>query len=390
MRQSWRLLVMASTLAAWGWAGSPGAPAQAVPQREPQLVDAAQLVRQLGDPGFSTRKHAMEQLVDLGAGAIAALEQGVQSNDREVRFRSQHALEIVRQHDFHRRLRAFAAGQDAEETYELPGWTLFRQAVGDGLEARRLFVEMQEAEPKLLQTLERSPERAAEALVDRLEELQQTPRLGQKLGSVPLGTIATLLFVSNQDRSDSVALAVQNLAAFYRQDVFAAAIESGAQREILRKMLGTWIENARSWDAFHAMLLAMQFDLPQGLAPAKRVLESDVGDPNQAVYRGFALQTIARFGNPSHLPIVEPLLEDASPYGGALAVSGKAKYQTQIRDIALAAAVHLAKQDPKKFGLTRIKPSSTQVFNTNSVAFEDDAQREEAIQKWRASRAEHP
>jgi HEAT repeat protein len=353
-----------------------------------QLASPTALVRQLGDPRFSVRKRAMEQLVELGVEAIAALEEGVQSNDREVSFRSRRALDVVREHDFQRRLRAFAAGQDAQETYELPGWAMFRNEVGDGLEARRLFVEMQQAEPQLLQALARSPVKAVEALVDRLEEIQQAPRTGRKTQSVSLGTVATLLFVSNQDRGESVGLAGQNLSAFYRQDVFAAAIQSGSQREILRKMLGSWIENARSWDGFHAMLLAMQFDLPQGLAPAKRMLESDAGDPNQAVYRGFALQTIARFGDESHIPILEPLLEDASPYGGTLAISGKAKYQTQIRDIALAALVHLAKQDPKKFGLLRLKPSSTQVFNTNSVAFEDDAKREEAITKWREFRTE--
>ena len=121
----------------------------------------------------------MEQLVELGVEAIAALEEGVQSNDREVSFRSRHALDIVREHDFQRRLRAFAAGQDAQETYELPGWALFRKEVGDGLEARRLFVEMQQAEPQLLQALARSPDKAVEALVDRLEEIQQAPGPGR-------------------------------------------------------------------------------------------------------------------------------------------------------------------------------------------------------------------
>ena len=116
-----------------------------------------------------------------GGAPIAALEEGVQSSDREMSFRSRHALDIVREHDFQRRLRAFAAGQDAQETYELPGWALFRKEVGDGLEARRLFVEMQQAEPELLQALERSPERAVESLVERLEEIQQRPALGQKL-----------------------------------------------------------------------------------------------------------------------------------------------------------------------------------------------------------------
>ena len=386
--------------AAW-LAGAYIVGAQTSVESEP-LAGPAELVQQLADPRFVVRKRAMERLVEQGVAAAAALEEGVQSNDREVSFRSRHALSIIREHDFQRRLRVFAAGQDAQETYELPGWALFRKEVGDGLEARRLFVEMQQAEPELLQALERSPDKAVELLVERLDEIQEEARTEHKQHAVSLGTVAALLFISNQDHGESMGLAVQNLTAFYRHDVFAAAIESGPEREVLRKMLGTWIENSRSWDRFHAMLLAMQFDLPEGLAPAKRML-ADLSeglapakqtaaenslDPNQAVYRGFALQTIARFGDESHIPIVEPLLDDVSPYGGNSSISTKARYQTQIRDIALATLVHLAKQDPKKFGLTRLKPSSTQVFNTSSLAFEDDAKRDEAIKKWRAFRAE--
>jgi hypothetical protein len=163
-------------------------------------------------------------------------------------------------------------------------------------------------------------------------------------------------------------------------------MQIGAQREVLGKMLGAWIERASSWETFHAMLLAMQYDLPQGLVPAQRLLQSDATDPNQAVYRGFALQMFARFGDASHMPIVEPFLEDTTPYGQSLNLSGTARYQTQIRDIALATLVHLAKENPQRFGLLRLKPSSSQVFNPNSVAFENDARRDEAIRAWRAFR----
>jgi hypothetical protein len=387
MRRTPKLLLLTLCLGAAALPGAYANGAQSSGESE-RVASPAELVQQLADPRFAVRKRAMEQLVAQGVAAAAALEAGVESTDREVSFRSRHALTIIREHDFQRRLRAFAAGQDAQETYELPGWTLFRKEVGDGLEARRLFVEMQQAEPQLLQALERSPDKAVELLVQRLDQLQGEARTGQKQQSASLGTLAALLFVSNHDRGESVGMAVQNLAACYRYDVFVTAMEAGAEREILRKMLGTWIENARSWDRFQAMLLAIQFDLPQGLAPAKHMLADESRDPNQAVYRGFALQTIARFGDESHIPLVEPLLDDASPYGANSAAAAKASFQTQIRDIALATVVHLARQDPKTFGLTRLKPNSTQVFNTSSLAFENDAKRDEAIKKWRAFRAE--
>lgn len=350
-----------------------------------------ELVAQLGDTQFAVRKRATDQLIQLGIRAVPALEKGVQSGDREIRFRCRIALERVRELDFQRRLRAFASGQDAEESYELPAWPLFRKEVGGGLEARRLFVEMQQSEPALLLALERDPENVVEVLADRLERIQLAAQSSGKAAEADLGTVASLLFVANCCPSgESAELAVYDLSGFLRQDTFALAIQAGPQQDVLRKLLTVWIERARSWEAFHAVLLAMQYNIPQGLVPARRLLDGDSGDPNESVYRGFALQTFARFGDASHIPIVEPFLEDTSPYGGSLSISDKAKYQTQIRDIALATLVFLVDEDPKKFGLNRLKTSSTQVFNTSSVAFEDDTKRAEAMAAWHAYRAEHP
>jgi hypothetical protein len=359
------------------------------PQRREsaRVQSPAQLVPQLGHPHFATRKQAMDELVAWGVEAIPALEAGLRSPDREIRFRSQRALERVRAQDFQRRLQVFAAGQDAQEQYQLPAWGLFRKQVGDSQEARRLFVEMQQAEPDLLLALDNSSRRAEEVLVERLGRLQQDGRLGQTGRHLSLGTIASYLFVAIQLRGDDAPPALQQLAALFRHDVFASAMQVGPQREVLGKMLGVWIEGADSWEAFHAMLLAMQYELPQGLVPAQRLLQEDAPDPNQAVYRGFALQVFARFGDASHIPVVEPFLEDATPYGQSLNLSGTARYQTQIRDIALATLVYLAKENPQRFGLLRLRPSSSQVFNPNSVAFENDARRDEAIRAWRAFRA---
>lgn len=356
-----------------------------------QDVTPEVLVQRLGDAHFVVRKRATDQLIELGIRAVPALEEGVQSGDREIRFRCRMALERVRELDFQRRLRAFAAGHDANESYELPAWPLFRKEVGDGLEARRLFVEMQQSEPALLLALERDPDKIVEVLSERLEKIQIAAQSGGKATETELGTIAALLFVANScSPGESAGLAAYDLSGLLRQDAFALAVQAGPQQDVLRKLLTVWIERARSWEGFHAVLLAMQYNIPQGLVPARRLLEGDTGDPNESVYRGFALQTFARFGDASHIPIVEPFLEDASPYGGSLSISDKAKYQTQVRDIALATLVFLVDEDPKKFGLNRLKTSSSQVFNTSSVAFEDDAKRAEAIAAWHAFRAEHP
>ena len=159
-------------------------------------LDAAELVSLLGDRSFAVRREATSRLVELGIAAMGALEQGVQSEDREISFRSRHVLSIVREHDFQRRLRAFASGQNLADQYHLPGWPLFAKDVGTDREARLLFVEMQRAEPKLLSVLEESPE-------DLSDELTERSRPCRPLGhwivkrTASLGTVATVLFVLN-------------------------------------------------------------------------------------------------------------------------------------------------------------------------------------------------
>ncbi len=352
------------------------------------VQDSAELVRQLGHPSFTVRSRAMSELVQLGVEAIDALQRGVQSQDREISFRSQHALKIVRENDFQRRLQAFAAGHDASESYQLPGWARFYKEAGGSPEARALFVEMQQAEPQLLVTLERSPEKLSDALAERVVELQESAQVGREPNQISLGTITTILFILNDEHIELPAMVSQSIGSYFRYPTFDSAIQAGSQRELLRTMLGTWIEHSKGWDAYHAIFLAMKYDIPKGLIPAKKVLVGEVNEQNQSYFVCYAMLAYAKFGDESDIGLIEPLLDDSTPYGGSVAVAGTAKYRTEIRDIALATLVRLTKQDPREFGFDRLRSSSTQIFNTGSLAFENDEKREQAIKKWRAFRRE--
>ena len=351
-----------------------------------EVQKSAELVQQLGHPSFSVRSRAMAELVHLGVEAIEALQRGVQSKDREISFRSQHALKIVRENDFQRRLQAFAAGHDASESYQLPGWNRFYKEAGGSPEARALFVEMQQAEPELLVTLERSPDKLSDALAERVVELQESVQVGRQPNQISLGTIATILFILNDEHVELPAMVSQSIGSYFRYPTFDSAMQAGSQRELLRTMLGTWIEQSKGWDAYHAIYLAMKYDIPKGLIPARKVLVGEVNEQNQSYFVCYAILAYAKFGDESDVGLIEPLLDDATPYGGSVAVAGTAKYRTEIRDIALATLVRLTKQDPKDFGFDRLRSSSTQIFNTGSLAFENDEKREEAIKKWKAFR----
>jgi hypothetical protein len=59
---------------------------------------------------------------------------------------------------------------------------------------------------------------------------------------------------------------------------------------------------------------------------------------------------------------------------------------TEMRDIALAGLVRLAKQEPKDFGFDRIVYDSKEVFSISSLGFRDEQSRVRAIAAWREYR----
>ena len=72
-------------------------------------------------------------------------------------------------------------------------------------------------------------------------------------------------------------------------------------------------------------------------------------------------------------------------YGGQRRINN-VTYRTQIRDIALATLVELAGQKHSQYGFANLQKHPQYVFNASTLAFANDADREEAIQTWRESR----
>src|SRR5262249_7596788 len=151
----------------------------------------AELIKALGSNEFRVRETASEELARIGLPAFAALEAAALHPDREVRYRSQRVLGLIRQHDMQRRLEAFLQGKERADEYPLPGWPRFRQSYGNDSAARALFVEIQRAEPELMKAMESGPRPAAEMLSQRMLQHQQVLQQGAQ--QLSLGQIAAAL-----------------------------------------------------------------------------------------------------------------------------------------------------------------------------------------------------
>ena len=368
-------------------------PAEEPPSRASGEERIAALILQLGNDEFTVRESASEELTQIGLPAFDALEAAAKNPDREIRYRSQRILGVVRQVDMQRRLEAFLAGKDQGEGYQLPAWGRFRKTYGDDAQSRALFVEMQRADAELMQALEDNPQAAADAMNVRTIQFQQAQQLGVQQASI--GQVSATLFVAAQE---DVPLSSQTTSMVLNQCCQAAyreVLTNSSRREIPRKMLGGLVERSEGPAAYIALNVAYQLNLSEGIKPAVKVLSNPANRQPHMV--SYALMMLARTSDRSHLPVVEKLLDDKSIVTRMQEgdKDNRILYEVQVRDAALATAVLLTKQQISTYfdGPQAKQPVSDlqQVyFNARLIGFSDDDKRAKVFEKWAKYKAEQP
>src|SRR5687768_15613018 len=68
-----------------------------LPAERSGAADVKALIGQLGDARFSVRKSAGEKLARIGLPAYQALEDATRDGDREIRYRAEKVLSVIRQ-----------------------------------------------------------------------------------------------------------------------------------------------------------------------------------------------------------------------------------------------------------------------------------------------------
>ncbi|MGI8981428.1 MAG: hypothetical protein ACR2FY_19550 [Pirellulaceae bacterium] len=368
----------------------------ASPAERSGATDVKALIGQLGDAKFAVRKSAGEKLAKIGLPAYQALEDATRDGDREIRYRAEKVLSVIRQNDLNRRLTIFLASLDSPEDRTLPSWPRFKAAHGNTPVTRGLFVEMQRAEGELLAQLDADPRQATDHLGKRAMALaEEQNRLNREGASLPLGQIAAVLFVAGEPdvkpSSNSVALLLQlgRVPALLAAAVPSGAIDKRAEETsaMARRLLGAVIARAEGSAAQQAMNIAVQYDLKQGLAPALKVLEA----PGRVRFTlQYAMLLVAKFGDKSHLAVLEKLFTDNTLL--ATTSSRGVRRESQVRDSALAAAVLMSRQELKDyFSLPENlagQPAAGMLSSAYlTVGFENDEQRTAAFRKWDAFQA---
>ena len=57
-------------------------------------------------------------------------------------------------------------------------------------------------------------------------------------------------------------------------------------------------------------------------------------------------------------------------------------FSAQVRDVALAAMIHIIGQNPRDYGFTELRPHKDYLYAANTAGFGSEERRNRALRKW--------
>ncbi|HEV7279630.1 MAG TPA: hypothetical protein VGN57_05405 [Pirellulaceae bacterium] len=337
------------------------------------------LVQALGSPDFNDREFASERLLALGLDAKGALDAGVKSSDREIRYRCLRILAILEEKDFVRRLQAFENGQPSPDGQELPMWPEVRERFGDEAPIRKLFAEMTREERELLAAAAKGAEALEPVFDQRLADVQFELNAGQ---AMKLGTAAAFLLAADVEDFHPKQYHFNAMNSLWHQQTFRSGIEAGKTRVMLRALASDFIVQMYGPDAYTGLHWAMQCDLPAGVELARKTLDNERNAQEHVTQH--AMLTLAKFGDKKDIVHLEPFFTDEATLHQN-EENGRHR-ETQIRDLAAVVTIHLLGRGPEEFGFGKPIPHPTVVFNSSTVGFFDAESRKKSFAALEAFR----
>ena len=355
-------------------------------------IAVASLIKNLSATKFVVRQRAMNQLIAFGEDAIPGLNAAIRDGNRKTRFRAGRVLDAVEQNVFQQKLEQFIKAGVGDVNIKLPGWSSFCSKITETAEARRVFAQISRAEPRLCRSIEHGSVDIGKEIDRRCAEIQVTLQ-ERRMDTIPLGSVTGLLFAAGIDDVKMNRYSVKTIFGLCNQAIFANQLRvrnstgsytypTNANANILRQLFAGCLMHCESWDAQMAFSLAMSLNIPQCLPRAQQLVR-DKQSPCHVLQT--VMIAISMFGTKADIALLELRIDDKS-FCGVTQRINNVQYQTQLRDVAIAAMLILAKEDPKQYGFPRISVYANGQFSQSHVGFADDETRGKTRAKWDAFR----
>jgi CheY-like chemotaxis protein len=339
-----------------------------------------QAVESLGNPSFSARKRAVSEIQQAGMKAEDLLIENLRHPSLEVRLKVAELLSEIRRNDIQRRIDDLLAFRADGKELELPGWEKYVEIVGDNKVNRELFAEMLRDEYSMMQMAEQD---AGSDLSAKLNEAARNQNANNQ-PTTNLGTYAAYLFLACLEENTESNLISYIYTASHRQPV-NVELKQGTYLTPLHKMLEVFLEDVDPRYVTLVLNLAVEFNLKSGTKFATDFLET----ANQSDYQTrVAIMCLAKFGDESHLPVLEKLFSDQRTF--RIFLNGKQR-DSEVRDYALVACLFITEQPLQTYNLQTYPDIDRENINGSlNAGFTKDEDREPAFEKWAEYRKLNP
>lgn len=211
----------------------------------------------------------------------------------------------------------------------------------------------------------------------------------RQVSEAAVGSCASMLLVSSQSEtrlSDRTALTVAQLPM---RPPMMNALTQGPYRSQLRRLIGHWMNTSASNHpgvVNQKLAVILRHSLAEGLPLALRVARGDADIGVQpATYRATAILAVAKTGDESNVSDLRPMLteETVCQERNSVIEGRRQRIVVQLRDVALAAIIHLQGKKPADFGMLGVRRHEQMVFHLGTLGFSADAQRKKVLKNWR-------
>jgi hypothetical protein len=353
-----------AVLAGAGGAGvlsGTGAAAPAYAEDAPKKADDAdvkKLIQQLGAPTFADRDAAHKKLKAMGPKILALVDAGRNDADAEIAERCQSIAAGFRKDLRDSFVKKFQTDEKTVSDYPL--WKHFKAIAGDDAASRKLFAGMiaDAARFTVLDDGDTDPKQAAahyKSIVEALGErgwknwqpdgkaLPPTPTIPEIAVALFLGSIESTGKVEPDNggrRAPAERFALLG-AEFHTKGL------KGDTAIPLKKLYGAWLARRESDDALrHGLERSLGWMIAEALPVARRTV---IREKAPLPLKISALTVLGRFGtDKDDGATVAKFFEDRTVIH-TVEIDG-VKHQSEVRDVAVAIALHLKKAKPLDFG----------------------------------------
>jgi hypothetical protein len=311
-------------------------------------------VQQLGNDSYQQRERASQQLRDIGLEAKAALQGGMRHLDLEISQQCRRLWDEVR---------------------VLAGWQQVRGMIGDSPQARALYDNMFLADPAFWYELAENPRSLEGLFPERRTQLQQTLQQGQISTWIVEGALANAFYFGVLAKQAKPQQELESVNDLLRVGRCQQALRDN---DALGDLWDLWAKATQSeGPALDRLLAALQDQRPQTRDIARAML-ADARIP--VTQRQYALLALAKTKNPEDEGLIQNALQDSSPLDTLFSRGSVIK--SQLRDVALAATIYRAGEDPAKFGFSYLKADPVTVYSPSSLGFKNEEERTQAVNRW--------